>query len=109
MDPKLTPGAAGGEGVLANFFNSLLNKKAGTPGTPGSMNTTSSPRTPTNGINEVTPDQNSMRTDAAAELDRLTRSVQKDMDFSQSDSEQWTPRKWNTMELTININNNNHQ
>lgn len=85
MDPKLTPGTAGGEGVLANFFNSLLNKKAGAPGTPGNMSATGSPRTPTNGMTDVTPDKNSMRTDAAAELDRLTRSVKKEMDFSQSD------------------------
>lgn len=55
--------AAGGqtEGVLANFFNSLLNKKtvagAGKP-TPGS------------------PGERAAARDAAAELDRLTKKAQ---------------------------------
>lgn len=80
MDAKLTPGGPGGEGVLANFFNSLLSKKSNTPGSPGSVN---SPR-PTNGLNDSTPEKNA-RTDAAAELDRLARSVKKDVDFNQSD------------------------
>lgn len=83
MDSKLTPGAAGGEGVLANFFNSLLSKKANTPGAPG--NPAGSPRTPTNGLSDSPADKNTVRTDAAAELDRLTRSVKKEMDFSQSE------------------------
>lgn len=54
----------GGEGVLANFFNSLLYKKTGSPGgvvgakTPG---------------NEILTDKATMRSDAAAELDRLAR------------------------------------
>lgn len=82
MDPRVTPGGPGGEGVLANFFNSLLSKKANVPGSPGSV--TGSPRASTNG--ETTPDRNAMRTDAAAELDRLARSVQKtEEDFSQSE------------------------
>lgn len=85
MDGKLAPGTPGGEGVLANFFNSLLNKKAGTPGPPGTPgNAGSSPRPTANGLSE-TPDKNTMRSDAAAELDRLTRSVKKEMDFSQSE------------------------
>lgn len=84
MDARLTPGGPGGEGVLANFFNSLLSKKANTPGSPGSA--AGSPRPSTNGVGETTPDRNSMRTDAAAELDRLARSVQKtEEDFSQSE------------------------
>ena len=37
-------GAAANEGVLANFFNSLLSKKTGSPGSPGSA--TGSPGTP---------------------------------------------------------------
>lgn len=88
MDSKLTPGGPGGEGVLANFFNSLLSKKANVPGSPGGGNgaTPGSPRPPTNGVGESTPDRNTMRTDAAAELDRLTRSVKKDdEEFSQSE------------------------
>lgn len=81
MEPRLTPGGPGGEGVLANFFNSLLSKKANVPGSPGGG---SSPRPSTNGVVETTPDR-SVRTDAAAELERLARSVQKsEEDFSQS-------------------------
>lgn len=79
MDAKLPPGSATGEGVLANFFNSLLNKKGNAPGSPGSP--ANVPRT--NGVNEGTPDRNTMRTDAAAELDRLTRSVKKENDSSE--------------------------
>ena len=51
-------GAAAGatsEGVLANFFNSLLNKKTGTAGGVGRGTT-------------------AVRSDAAAELDRMTRA-----------------------------------
>lgn len=72
-----------GEGVLANFFNSLLTKKSGSP-------QTGSPR-PANGIDgavpaAMTPERMAVsRTDAAAELDRLSRSVKKEMDFTQSD------------------------
>lgn len=69
-----------GEGVLANFFNSLLHKKAGSPGGPA----TSSPRGSMNGLDPNTPDKVMMRTDAAAELDRLSRSVKKEMDFQPS-------------------------
>lgn len=78
MDAKLTPGGPGGEGVLANFFNSLLSKKANVPGSPGGPS--GSPRPSTNGVGETTPDRNTMRTDAAAELDRLARSVQRSED-----------------------------
>lgn len=83
MDSKLNPATPGGEGVLANFFNSLLHKKSGSPATPpGSM---TSPRS-INGTDIVmTPEKLAMRTDAAAELDRLARSVKKEMDFSQSE------------------------
>ncbi|XP_069678594.1 cytoplasmic dynein 1 light intermediate chain 2 isoform X3 [Periplaneta americana] len=52
------PGVAGsGEGVLANFFNSLLHKKTGAGSPAPKMS-----------------DKAVMRSDAAAELDRLTRS-----------------------------------
>uniref|UniRef100_A0A4W4GXA4 Dynein light intermediate chain n=1 Tax=Electrophorus electricus TaxID=8005 RepID=A0A4W4GXA4_ELEEL len=37
-DPNMK-GAAANEGVLANFFNSLLSKKTGAPGSPGSAGT----------------------------------------------------------------------
>ncbi|XP_068696771.1 cytoplasmic dynein 1 light intermediate chain 2-like [Montipora capricornis] len=51
------PGAGGAasEGVLANFFNSLLNKKSGTGAAPGRGGT-------------------AVRSDAAAELDRMNRA-----------------------------------
>lgn len=103
----------GGEGVLANFFNSLLNKKTGTPGSPAaSLGTTiggggvggvsggfggsqtSTPRSATSVLNDssdpssLLSDKMSVRNDAAAELERLTRtvsSVKREMDFTQSD------------------------
>ena len=31
------PGSNASEGVLANFFNSLLSKKSGQPGSPGAQ------------------------------------------------------------------------
>lgn len=51
------PGAGAGtsEGVLANFFNSLLNKKSGTGAAMGRGGT-------------------AVRSDAAAELDRMNRA-----------------------------------
>lgn len=100
IDAKLTPGQPGGEGILANFFNSLLHKKAGTPGSPnvsldGSSNFNSMPPTSTGGrsssvtrAGSETPIEK-MRTDAAAELDRLSRStVKKEIDFSQPETTQ---------------------
>ena len=35
--PGVGPGANTSEGVLANFFNSLLSKKTGQPGSPGTQ------------------------------------------------------------------------
>ncbi|XP_058804730.1 cytoplasmic dynein 1 light intermediate chain 1 isoform X2 [Phymastichus coffea] len=72
LDPKGTGTTPSGEGVLANFFNSLLHKKIGTspggPGSPGSV-----------GVSPIkadagTVDKNTMRNDAAAELDRITKT-----------------------------------
>ena len=54
----LSKGSPGGEGVLQNFFNSLLNRKS-----VGGV-ATGSPRTP-NDVN------NKSRVDVAAELDRM--------------------------------------
>ncbi|KAG0719559.1 Cytoplasmic dynein 1 light intermediate chain 1 [Chionoecetes opilio] len=73
------------EGVLANFFNSLLSKKTAT----------NSPPTP--GIK--TNDKAAMRSDAAAELDRLTRSKKN------PNTTTTTPPTTNN--TTTNNNNNN--
>ncbi|XP_049815129.1 cytoplasmic dynein 1 light intermediate chain 2 isoform X1 [Schistocerca nitens] len=57
-----------GEGVLANFFNSLLYKKTG-----GGPQTPKTPDLPSERPH-TSVDKAVMRSDAAAELDRLTRS-----------------------------------
>ncbi|XP_023032653.1 cytoplasmic dynein 1 light intermediate chain 1 isoform X1 [Drosophila willistoni] len=91
IDPKLTPATPGGEGVLANFFNSLLHKKSGSttpgggpggPGSPGGVGGTPRTSNGTDGLT-MTPEKLAVRTDAAAELDRLSRSAKKDIDLSQ--------------------------
>ncbi|XP_034649903.1 cytoplasmic dynein 1 light intermediate chain 1 [Drosophila subobscura] len=89
IDPKLTPATPGGEGVLANFFNSLLHKKSGSPaggaGPPGTGTPAGTTRA-TNGTDSLmTPEKLAVRSDAAAELDRLSRSVKKEIDMSQSE------------------------
>ncbi|KAF5269240.1 hypothetical protein FQR65_LT02541 [Abscondita terminalis] len=67
LDGSKVVSSPGGEGVLANFFNSLLHKKTGaSPGNP-------SLPSPKPGVPESTPDKATMRSDAAAELDRLSR------------------------------------
>lgn len=60
------------EGVLANFFNSLLSKKTGglAGGPPGPVGAGASP-------GGGPPDKAAVRSDAAAELDRLTRNQKK--------------------------------
>ncbi|XP_034947718.1 cytoplasmic dynein 1 light intermediate chain 1 isoform X2 [Chelonus insularis] len=73
LDPKGTGTTPSGEGVLANFFNSLLSKKTGpSPGGPGSApgSTGTSPIK----IEGGPVDKTTMRNDAAAELDRITRA-----------------------------------
>ncbi|CAK1603534.1 unnamed protein product [Parnassius mnemosyne] len=52
-------GSPGNEGVLASFFNSLLYKKTGSPGARAA---------------DASPAAAAARSDAAAELDRLTRA-----------------------------------
>lgn len=67
-NPGVGPGSNASEGVLANFFNSLLSKKSGQPGSPGAQ------------IKAAGPNDDykaAVRSDAAAELDRLTRGAQK--------------------------------
>lgn len=65
MDGSKVVSSPGGEGVLANFFNSLLYKKTGSPG--GVVGAKAAG-------NDTLPDKATMRSDAAAELDRLARS-----------------------------------
>jgi len=78
-----TPGKAlaanTSEGVLANFFNSLLSKKTGGGGgTPGAGG---APPPGTRGGGSPQPDdyKAAVRSDAAAELDRLTRNQKKSL------------------------------
>lgn len=75
-------GSPGGEGVLQNFFNSLLNRKSGNLPPTGN-----SPRTPNIG------NDNKSRSEVAAELDRMTTGstpnktpVKKQLDLSSNAS-----------------------
>ncbi|XP_015126823.1 cytoplasmic dynein 1 light intermediate chain 1 isoform X1 [Diachasma alloeum] len=75
LDPKGAGATPAGEGVLASFFNSLLYKKSGAwPGGPGSPGTPGSVGTSPVKIDDGPVDKAAMRNDAAAELDRITRS-----------------------------------
>ncbi|KAM9817499.1 cytoplasmic dynein 1 light intermediate chain 2 [Neosynchiropus ocellatus] len=62
-DPNIKAGAAN-EGVLANFFNSLLSKKTGAPGSPAGPGVQGSAKKT---------GQKPGLTDVQAELDRMTR------------------------------------
>jgi len=76
-------GATTSEGVLANFFNSLLSKKSGQlPGAPGAISPAGIPKTGTT----PPPDdyKAAVRSDAAAELDRLTRNQKKSVSATNS-------------------------
>jgi len=81
IDPSaVKPGAATtSEGVLANFFNSLLSKKTGGVGA-GQPGAAPGPAT-TPGVKMGQPSSDdykaAVRSDAAAELDRLTRNQKK--------------------------------
>uniref|UniRef100_A0A3P9AZA4 Dynein light intermediate chain n=2 Tax=Haplochromini TaxID=319058 RepID=A0A3P9AZA4_9CICH len=66
-DPNMKPGAAN-EGVLANFFNSLLSKKTGAPGSPGAGAVGAGVQ----GSAKKTGQKPGL-TDVQAELDRMTR------------------------------------
>nr|CAD7255984.1 unnamed protein product [Timema shepardi] len=67
IDTTKPGGPGSGEGVLANFFNSLLHKKTG--GTTPSKSPAELPNDRPHSV-----DKAAMRSDAAAELDRLTRN-----------------------------------
>ncbi|XP_028295470.1 cytoplasmic dynein 1 light intermediate chain 2 isoform X1 [Gouania willdenowi] len=66
-DPNMKAGAAN-EGVLANFFNSLLSKKTGSPGSPG----VGAVGAEVQGSVKKTGQKPGL-TDVQAELDRMTR------------------------------------
>ena len=78
-------GATSQEGVLANFFNSLLSKKTGPPGAAGGVPGAAGTAGVAAGIppaaspvaRPITPgtDKASVRNDAAAELERMTRGA----------------------------------
>ncbi|XP_008827458.1 cytoplasmic dynein 1 light intermediate chain 1 [Nannospalax galili] len=76
IDPNMKAGATS-EGVLANFFNSLLSKKTGSPGGPGVGG--GSPGGGTGGGSSSLPPsakksgQKPVLSDVHAELDRITR------------------------------------
>ncbi|KAK7816856.1 hypothetical protein U0070_021653 [Myodes glareolus] len=75
IDPNMKAGATS-EGVLANFFNSLLSKKTGSPGgpgvggSPGGGATGGSPGLPPSAKKSG---QKPVLSDVHAELDRITR------------------------------------
>merc|ERR1719312_2391145 len=83
IDPSaVKPGAATtSEGVLANFFNSLLSKKTGgvAAGQPGSAPGQGQATQPGVKMGQPSSDdyKAAVRSDAAAELDRLTRNQKK--------------------------------
>uniref|UniRef100_S4RBJ0 Uncharacterized protein n=1 Tax=Petromyzon marinus TaxID=7757 RepID=S4RBJ0_PETMA len=76
LDPANIKGGATSEGVLANFFNSLLTKKGASPGGPPSPGQAASPG---NAKPLVCPSVHTptgpkpAMTDVQAELDRLVR------------------------------------
>lgn len=83
LDSTKIVSTPGGEGVLANFFNSLLHKKTGgSPSSPMAVTTVNK----TSGPDSLT-DKASMRSDAAAELDKLARGrkLSGGVDFNASD------------------------
>ena len=69
LDSSKVVSSPGGEGVLANFFNSLLHKKTGSSPSNSLVNKSGGPESLT--------DKATMRSDAAAELDRLARGGKK--------------------------------
>ncbi|XP_062845308.1 cytoplasmic dynein 1 light intermediate chain 2 [Trichomycterus rosablanca] len=66
-DPNMK-GAAANEGVLANFFNSLLSKKTGAPGSPNAPATVAAVQGSTK-----KPGQKPALSEVQAELDRMTQ------------------------------------
>lgn len=94
LDGSKVVSSPGGEGVLANFFNSLLHKKTGaspansfggTPSNNVSDNNSGSTSLPNSGnIKSLDRDKAAMRSDAAAELDRLARGKTSSLDAEEN-------------------------
>ncbi|XP_027728055.1 cytoplasmic dynein 1 light intermediate chain 1 [Vombatus ursinus] len=77
IDPNMKAGATS-EGVLANFFNSLLSKKTGSPGGPGVGSSSPGGGGGGGGGSTLPPSakksgQKPVLTDVQAELDRISR------------------------------------
>ncbi|XP_026573550.1 cytoplasmic dynein 1 light intermediate chain 1 [Pseudonaja textilis] len=78
IDPSMKAGATS-EGVLANFFNSLLSKKTGAPGGPSNMGCPGGVGGTGSGSNGTLPSsakksgQKPVLTDVQAELDRISQ------------------------------------
>ncbi|XP_053322352.1 cytoplasmic dynein 1 light intermediate chain 1 isoform X2 [Spea bombifrons] len=72
---KIDPNMKGttSEGVLANFFNSLLSKKTGSPGPGGTGNPTSNPGGNSLPTSAKKTGQKPVLTDVQAELERISR------------------------------------
>jgi len=80
VTPGKQIGANTSEGVLANFFNSLLSKKTGGAGSvSGSPGTGTVPGVRAGGSPQPDDYKAAVRSDAAAELDRLTRNQKKSL------------------------------
>ncbi|XP_065164375.1 cytoplasmic dynein 1 light intermediate chain 2 isoform X2 [Atheta coriaria] len=87
LDCSKTVNTPGGEGVLANFFNSLLNKKPASPGTPGAVGSPKMAAAATGATPDTEKEKEAMRSGAAAALDRLSSRAVKPsgVDFDASD------------------------
>lgn len=83
MDGSKVVSTPGGEGLLANFFNSLLHKKSGASPSGSTLQSPGSA-----GKTPETDKGSSIRSDAAAELDRLAKKTPTSggsVDFNASD------------------------
>uniref|UniRef100_A0A8C5QPU6 Dynein light intermediate chain n=1 Tax=Leptobrachium leishanense TaxID=445787 RepID=A0A8C5QPU6_9ANUR len=72
IDPNMKAGTTS-EGVLANFFNSLLSKKTGSPGPGGTGNSTGNSGTNSVPTSAKKSGQKPVLTDVQAELERISR------------------------------------
>lgn len=75
---------AASEGVLASFFNSLLSKKTGSPGSPGAGGVQSTAKKS---------GQKTVLTNVQEELDRMTRKPDSMVTNSSTENEAWSSLK----------------